>query len=83
MAGADNNSSSCMRQLGTCRALLTDSDDGDFELDPFPAAVPSSPSSHRHGHTAQDGYKAYAGLEVLQVGSMYILCCACAPQVLS
>lgn len=73
-AGADSSSDGGLQQLGTCRALLIDSSDSEFELDPFPAAcpVPGSPSSHHHGSTAPGGYKAYAGLEMLQVSLGYI-----------
>jgi hypothetical protein len=56
-----------MQQLGTCRVLLLDNgdDDNEFDIDPFPAAVLSSPTSHRIGISAADnGFKTYAGLDV-------------------
>jgi hypothetical protein len=61
-----------MQQLGTCRALLIDNGDDEFELDPFPAAVPSSPSTQRH--RAAGGWTTYAGLDQLQVRAWLHIC---------
>lgn len=65
-AAAEGDSGNSVQQLGTCRALLIDNGDDEFELDPFPAAIVPSPSSSRN-HTGGGGWQTYAGLEMLQV----------------
>lgn len=73
-----------MQQLGTCRALLLDNGDDEFELDPFPEPVPNSPSSHRHhapGSSSGGRWQTYAGLEILQVCACVCVWCVLARDV--